>query len=177
MIISGKYLKQLREEAGLSQSELAKLAKVSQAHVAKIENEKVDPRLSTVNRILFMLSKKESARKCSEIMHMNVVSVAPDDSVQKAIGIMHRMGISQLPVLQHGVQVGSIGETTIMRNFDRNIKRLKVKDVVDRPFPMVDMSDTAEILPMLLELHGAVLVSEKGRIRGIITKSDLLSIK
>ncbi len=178
MIITGKYMRQLRDEAGLSQAELAKLAKVSQAHIAKIEGEKVDPRLSTVNRILFILrTRKSSGRKCSEIMHKQVVSVGPDDPVSKAIKIMHRMGISQMPVLHGGVQVGSIGETTIMRNFDRNIKRLRVIDLIDRPFPVVDTQDTIEILPQLLDAHGAVLVSEKGRVKGIITKSDLLAVK
>ncbi|MCX6814898.1 MAG: CBS domain-containing protein [Candidatus Aenigmarchaeota archaeon] len=179
MIITGKYIRQLRKEAGLSQAELAKLAKVSQAHIAKIENEKVDPRLSTVNRILFILRTKKSGNKtkCSEVMHKHVISVGPDDPVHKAIKIMHRMGISQMPVLHDGIQLGSIGETTIMRNFDRNIKRLRVRDVIDRPFPVVDMDDTIEILPGLLDLHGAVLVAEKGRIKGIITKSDLLAVK
>jgi len=179
MIITGKYMRQLREEAGLSQADLAKLAKVSQAHIAKIEGEKVDPRLSTVNRILFILRTRKSASKtrCSEIMHKHVISVGPEDPIYKAIKIMHRMGISQMPVLHGGIQMGSIGETTIMRNFDRNIKRLRVRDVIDRPFPVVDTDDTIEILPSLLDLHGAVLVAEKGRIKGIITKSDLLAVK
>ena len=179
MIITGKYMRQLREEAGLSQADLAKLAKVSQAHIAKIEGEKVDPRLSTVNRILFILRTRKAASRtrCSEIMHKHVISVSPDDPVHKAIKIMHRMGISQMPVLHGGVQLGSIGETTIMRNFDRNIKRLIVRDMIDRPFPVVDTDDTIEILPPLLDLHGAVLVSEKGKIKGIITKSDLLAVR
>ena len=177
MIVTGKYMRQLREEAGLSQSELARLAKVSQAHIAKIEGEKVDPRLSTVNRILFVLRKREGGMRCSQIMHRHVISAGLDDPVQKAIKTMHRMGISQMPVLQKGVQVGSIGETTIMRNFDRNVKRLCVRDMIDRPFPMVDVDDMVEILPGLLDIHGAVLVSEKGKIKGIITKSDLLAVK
>lgn len=179
MIITGKYIRQLREEAGLSQSELARLAKVSQAHIAKIEGEKVDPRMSTVNRILLILKTKRSmsSKKCTDIMHKSVISVSPDESVSKAIKIMHRMGISQMPVMRGQVQIGSIGETTIMRNFDRNIKRLRVRDVIDRPFPVVDAGDTIDVLPSLLDLHGAVLVSEKGRIKGIITKSDLLAVK
>jgi predicted transcriptional regulator len=129
MIVTGKYIRQLREEAGLSQAELARLAKVSQAHIAKIEGERVDPRLSTVNRILFILKTKKSASniKCMDIMHKSVISVSPDDSVSKAIKIMHRMGISQMPVMRGNVQVGSIGETTIMRKFDRNIKRLRLR--------------------------------------------------
>jgi len=179
MIITGKYIRQLREEAGLSQAELARLAKVSQAHIAKIEGEKVDPRLSTVNRILFVLKTRKSAGKvkCSEIMHIHVVSAAPDDPVHKAIKTMHRMGISQMPVMRGQAQLGSIGETTIMRNSDRNLKRLRVRDIIDRPFPVVDVDDTIDMLPPLLDAHGAVLVSEKGRIKGIITKSDLLAVK
>ena len=48
-MITGKYIKGLRVEAGISQTELARLADISQAHIAKIETEKVNPRLSTVN--------------------------------------------------------------------------------------------------------------------------------
>lgn len=177
MIVTGKHMRQLREEAGLSQTELARLAKVSQAHIAKIEGEKVDPRLSTVNRILFILRRKESGVACNDIMHRSVVSLSPDDSVQKAVNIIRKMGISQMPVISRGIQMGSIGEATIMHNFGRNIKRLRVRDVMDRPFPVVDVDDTADMLPKLLDIHGAVLVAERGRIRGIITKSDLLAGK
>ena len=179
MIITGKYIRQMREEAGLSQADLAGLAKVSQAHIAKIEGEKVDPRLSTVNRILFILRtrKSSSSARCSEIMHRHVISAGPDDPVHKAIKMMHRLGISQMPVMRGPVQIGSIGETTIMRNFDRNIKRLRVRDLIDRPFPVVDGEDSIDILPSLLDAHGAVLVSERGKIKGIITKSDLLAVK
>jgi predicted transcriptional regulator len=110
MIVTGKYLRQLMEEAGLSQAELARLAKVSQAHIAKIEGEKVDPRLSTVNRILLILKTKKSASntKCMDIMHKSVISVSPDDTASKAIKIMHRMGISQMPVMRGHVQVGLV---------------------------------------------------------------------
>ncbi|MEM7816146.1 MAG: CBS domain-containing protein [Candidatus Aenigmatarchaeota archaeon] len=177
MIITGKHIRQKREEVGLSQAELAKLARVSQAHIAKIESDKVDPRLSTINRIMFALKTRESRKTCSDVMHRGVVYASPDDPVGKIIKTMHRMGISQMPVIQRGVQVGSIGETTIMRNFDRNIRKMRVKDIIDKPFPIVDVNDTIEMLPGLLEVHQAVLVSEKGKIKGIITKSDLLSLK
>lgn len=49
-------IKKMRIEAGLTQNELARMIGVSQAHIAKIENEKVDPRLSTINKILQVLS-------------------------------------------------------------------------------------------------------------------------
>jgi predicted transcriptional regulator len=79
--------------------------------------------------------------------------------------------------MSRGVQTGSLGEATIMHNFGRNIKRLRVRDVMDRPFPVVDVDDTVDMLPKLLDMHGAVLVAERGRVKGIITKSDLLAGK
>ena len=59
MIITGSTIKKMRLEAGLTQKQLAELARVSQAHVAKIEKGRVDPRLSTVNRILQVLIEGE----------------------------------------------------------------------------------------------------------------------
>lgn len=176
MIVTGDYIKKLRTERGLSQTELAKLANISQAHIAKIENEKVDPRLSTVNKILLVLSKREKIIRCSEVMS-RVMSVRPETPVKKIIAVMKSSGFSQLPVLEGGRQVGMISEATLLHNMDKNLDHMEAKDILDKPFPVVDSSDTIEILPPLLDIHPAVLVSEKGRIHGIITKSDLLGMK
>ncbi len=174
--MTGDHIKKLRMERGLSQTELARLANISQAHIAKIENEKVDPRLSTVNRILLILSKREKIVKCSEVMS-KLMSVKPETPVKKIITIMKSSGFSQLPVIERGRQVGMISEATLLHSMDRNLEHLEAKDILDKPFPVVDSEDTTDILPPLLDIHPAVLVSEKGRIRGIITKSDLLGMK
>lgn len=175
-IITGDYIRKLRIEKGLSQAELAKLAGISQAHVAKIENDKVDPRLSTVNRILLILSKRENATKCGGIMS-RLIFVKPQTPVKNVITIMRSSGFSQVPVLENGRQIGVISEATILHNMDKNLNNLEAKDILDKPFPVVDSEDTVDILPPLLDIHPAVLVSERGRIQGIITKSDLLGIK
>ena len=60
-------IKKLRIKAGMSQSELAKKAGVSQAHIAKIETGKVDPRFSTVKRILECLQEEEKDH-CTKYM-------------------------------------------------------------------------------------------------------------
>ena len=176
-MITGKYIKKLREEAGLSQSDVARLAGITQAHIAKIENERVDPRLSTINRILFVLSGEKRPVRCRDIMKRNIISAKPNDPVKKVIKIMRDFDISQLPVFQGKTQVGSITEATIMKNLDRRIKNLQVKDILDKPFPVIDGNDSIEILPNLLDFHPAVLVNENGKIKGIITKSDLLGVR
>ncbi len=176
-MITGDYIKGLRKERGLSQTELAKLAGISQAHVAKIESEKVDPRLSTVNRILSVLSSFEKQTTCSDIMTRSIVSVKPKAPVKKVISIMRSHGISQIPVFDKGNQVGSVRETTLLQNMEKNLDDIEAKDIVDKPFPVVDSKDPVDILPPLLDVHPAVLVSESGKICGIITKSDLLGLK
>ncbi len=176
-MITGEHIRKLRMERGLSQSELAKLAGISQAHVAKIENEKVDPRLSTVNRILLVLSKMEKLVLCRDIMTRDIISAKPETPVKRVIALMKSSGISQIPVIDGGRQIGSIRETTLLQNMDRNLTHLEAKDIMDKPFPVVDSEDPVEILPPLLDIHPAVLVSENGRIRGIITKSDLLGVR
>ena len=63
MMVTGLTIKKLRLEAELTQRELAELAGVSQAHIAKIERRRVDPRLSTINKILQVLAEgKDSLR-------------------------------------------------------------------------------------------------------------------
>ncbi|NIP40896.1 MAG: CBS domain-containing protein [Candidatus Aenigmarchaeota archaeon] len=177
MIVTGDYIRKLRMERGLSQTELARLSNISQAHIAKIERGRVDPRLSTINRILFVMSKKEREIHCRDIMTRDIISVKPNTSVEKIIAIMRSSGISQIPVFDGNDQVGSIRETTILHNMDKNLHRIEAKHILDKPFPVVDSEDPVEILPPLLDIHPAVLVSERGRIRGIITKSDLLEMK
>jgi predicted transcriptional regulator len=177
IIITGEMLKRMRTEARMSQTELARLAGISQAHIAKIENDKVDPRLSTVNKILFVLGKNKKAYLCSDIMNRQIISAKPDDPIPKIISIMKSSGISQLPIMRGNDQVGSIRESTLIHNTDRNLKQLNVSDIIDKPFPVVNAEDPIEILLPLLDFHPAVLVAEKGRIKGIITKSDLLELR
>lgn len=173
-MITGKYIRKLREDARISQAELARLAGISQAHVAKIEGDKVDPRLSTVNRMLNVLSSEKKGKTCGDIMSRKIAHVHPGESVTKAVELMKKLNISQMPVFSGNTQVGSIRDSTITRNLDRKLERLHVRDIMDKPFPVVDAGDDMRMLPSLMEFHPAVLVVQKGRLTGIITKSDLL---
>ena len=177
ILVTGKLLKEMRNEAGLSQAGLAKLARVSQAHVAKIELGRVDPRLSTVNRILRTLRGRDRRKRCKSVMNPNIIFVEPDTPIRESVDIMRERNISQIPVMSGQTQVGSVDEATIIKNMERRLHLLQVKHIMDRPFPVVDVMDPVEIAQPLLDFHSAVLAAEKGRIRGIITKVDLLGLK
>lgn len=175
MVISGSTLKRLRLEAGLTQRELAEMVDVSQAHIAKIEKERVDPRLSTVNKILRVLTEREG-KKCGEIMSPHVISIKPLDIVSKASQLMMKHAISQLPVLESGKIVGTITEDSIVRNLSTTLSDERIERIMQAPLPSVPEDTSVGMIQPLLQDHPAVLVVRRGEIVGIIARSDLLKV-
>ena len=175
MIIKGSILKKMRLEAGLTQSQLAKMVGVSQAHIAKIEGEKVDPRLSTVNKILEILTS-EKRRRCNEIMTRNVIVTNPKEKIKKVSEIMVKHSISQLPVIEGDRVVGMITEEGIVKHLSSNIAEEPVENIMEPPLPTVPEDTDIVAIRSILETHSGVLVTRKGKLVGIITRSDLLKV-
>jgi len=173
LLITGSTLRKLRIEAKLTQKRLAELVGVSQAHIAKIEQGKVDPRLSTVNKILQVLTEGKE-KKCRDLMTRGVLFARPEDSVLKVSEIMVRHAISQMPVMDGHKVVGTITEESIIRKLGSNIANEKVKNVMDPPLPIVSEETSIDAIRPLLERRQGVLVARGKKIIGIITRSDLL---
>ncbi|MDH5686163.1 MAG: helix-turn-helix domain-containing protein, partial [Hadesarchaea archaeon] len=119
----------MRTRLGLSQKQLAELADVTQAYISKIEARTVDPRMSTLEKISKALERATAMEKratVGQIMTSPIVAVKSDDRVDKAIQLMKSHDISQLPVLDEEVQVGSISEATVMQRIasGENMARL-----------------------------------------------------
>jgi len=172
-MITGSLLKKMREEVGMTQERVAELAGISQAHVAKIENEKVNPRLLTVNKIMSILTSNDRL-KCDIFATKKVIHVKPKDSLNVATKLMKKNDISQLPVIDKGICIGSISDKTIVRNLHRISSSTKVTELMEEPFPTTNCGEQMEVVKTLLEYHPAVLVTDRGKIVGILTKSDLL---
>jgi predicted transcriptional regulator len=171
--VTGASIRRLREEGGLTQKRLAELAGVSQAHVAKIEQGKVDPRLSTVNRILSVLSAGKK-KKCGDVMTKGVLFAKPNDSVLRASEVMVKNGISQMPVMIGVKIVGTITEEGIVRNLGLDLSKERVKKVMEGALPTVSEEMSVDAVRPLLERYAGVLVARNREIVGIITRSDLL---
>lgn len=179
--IDPREIKRIRKELGITQEKLARRAGVTQAYIAKLENGKVDPRLSTFNRILeALINCKKSKIKAKTIMSSPIIGVKPYEKVEKVIKLMNENNISQVPVLAGSKVVGGITERSLVRkSMDFNdIYERNAMEVMDEPFPIVSEEDDLEIVKYLLEEHPAVIVQNRqGAPIGIITRSDLFKLK
>jgi len=173
LLATGTSLKKLRTEAGLTQKRLAELVGISQAHIAKIEQGKVDPRLSTINKILAVLTEGRKM-KCKDMMTEGVLFAKPSNSILKVSEVMVRHAISQMPVLNGSRVVGTITEEGIIRNLSADIAEEKVQKIMDPPLPTVSEETSVNAIRPLLERHQGVLVTRGKEFVGIITRSDLL---
>jgi len=175
-------LKKRRNELGLTQSDLAKRAGVSQPLIARIESGDVDPRLSTVRKILeaFEEAKKEQQILIKDLMHSPVIHVSPEDFVEEVVSLMRTHGFSQVPVLEREIPVGSISEDMIVRLMGESkkkpISQLKISEIMGESFPAVSPSVSIAVVSHILEENPAVLVVEKGTVVGLVTKHDVMKL-
>jgi predicted transcriptional regulator len=174
---------QKRRLLGLKQSELAKLAGVSQSLIAKVESGKIDPAYTKVKNILEALEKLEVQAKiqAGKVLHNKVVGIQKNEPVSKVVQLMKSYGYSQLPVFDGKRSVGSVSEKTILNQILAGkdlaqITKLSIEDVMEEAFPQVDEDAPLSLISSLLQIYSAVLVSKKGTAVGIITKADLLRI-
>jgi predicted transcriptional regulator len=174
-------IKKLRLELDLTQHGLASRAGVSQPLIARIESGDVDPRLSTLRKIFnaFDAARKERVL-VRNIMHSPVIHTNSGDSLEDAVRILEEHGFSQMPVIDSGVPVGSISTDQIVRTMtDQDIKKvshLLVRDIMGDSFPTVSPTNDANTVSRILEKNPAVLVLEKGKVIGVVTKHDVMKM-
>jgi len=178
--IDPREVRKIRKELGITQEELARKAGVTQAYVAKLESGKVDPRLSTFNRILqALLECKHGQLHARDVMSSPVIYVKPYDTVEDVIRLMNDHNISQLPVVAGDNVVGSVTERSLVRKSleHEDIYDRKVMEIMDDPFPIVSEEEDLEVVKYLLEDNPAVIVQDReGHLAGIITRVDIFRI-
>lgn len=166
-------LRERRKELDLTQSELADRAGVSQPLIARIEGGDVDPRLSTLRRIVEALDETEGdVPRARDLMHTDVVSVRPDDAVRDAVRKMDEEAYSQLPVLEHDRPVGSISQGDLV-DVPEEARDAPVSEYMVESFPNVGTDASLDEVRHLLEYYKAVVVTENGETVGIITEADV----
>ena len=106
-----------------------------------------------------------------------LITVQTEELVSHAIERMRHHKISQIPVRDVNGFVGSIDETTLLKDFisNKNIADMPIKELMGVPYPTVQVSATTEEVSELLSNgHQAVLVHSEHDTMHIITKHDLI---
>jgi predicted transcriptional regulator len=166
----------LRKDIGITQADLAIEVGVSQSYIARLERGTLDPKLSVMAKIVEVLLHHES-KTCTEIMTPDPVTVDARDLASTAVGLMQKHNYSQVPVLRGTQLIGIVTERDIIRNLQHDMNELSVQAVMSpEGVPIVDETTPVDIIMPLFQNYQAILVQTQGRIRGIITRSDLLKL-
>lgn len=106
-----------------------------------------------------------------------IVSVTPGATVRQAIRLMALHDVSQVPVMDGTVCVGSVAESQLTTKSlaDPKVLDHTVSDAMDQPFPIVESDQAVESVAKLLsKSNRAVLMRKDGIIQGIVTRYDVL---
>ena len=163
------------EELGLTQAELAERAGVSQPLIARIEGDDVDPRLSTLRRIVDALEEAEGGVvRAEDVMTGDVVTLQRDDSIGQALERMDAEGYSQLPVVRDDFPVGIVSLSDVRHlGDDVDHDALPVAEAMQGSIATVSPETTLDAVDNYLDYHDAVIAVEGERMIGIITEADV----
>lgn len=122
---------------------------------------------TTINDIL--ITKTDTAK---------ILSVSSDSKASDAVSLMHQHQISQIPVIDNGKSVGSVHEDTLMKLLydGANLALQNVSTIMGRSLPTLDMgTNIAEAYRLLLSGAQAILVMDKSKPVGVISRMDLVN--
>jgi predicted transcriptional regulator len=168
-------IKTIRKKLGLTQSELAKQSNVSQSLITKIESGTLDPTYSKVKQIFEVLNSLSSSKekKAKDIMNKKLIGIGPETPIKDIIKEMRKHSISQMPVIKGDHCIGLISETILLDAFGKK-DITKAEDIMGDIPPIIAKDTSIDLISQLLRVFPIVMVSEKGRLLGVITKADIL---
>lgn len=170
-------IKNIRKRVGMTQGELAKLADVSQSMIAKIESGLLDPSYSNAKKIFAALDSLTNKKniQIEQVMVKKIISVSPNDTLKDAIETMKKYGISQTPVIDGNSVAGFISEGILLDAImNTHNPKARISEVMSEAPPIVAVSADIDAASHLLKYYPLVLVSDKGKLVGVLTKADLL---
>ncbi len=174
-------IKEIRKKAGLTQGQLAKKAGVSQSLIAKIESGMLDPTYNNAKKIFTALDELTEKKevKAEEIMNKKIISLNHTESIKEAIKKMKKYDISQMPVVDGDKILGLVSESTIINKMGsvddpQKLLDLKITEVLVESPPIITPNAKMDVISSLLKFYPVLLVAESGKIKGLITKADML---
>lgn len=178
-------IKKTREELGLTQSKLAKLSGIQPSYLNMIENSTNSKPSYEVLKTIFKKLEEESQKRlghlttAEKMCTKNIITANKNDFVEDIVKLMHSKDISQIPVVDSSGCIGLVTENSFVKYLTENGKEklilARAKDAVETPPPTFDVDEKITDDHLTLLNHSrCLLVTDKGKLFGIITKMDAL---
>lgn len=176
-------IKRLRKKLNISQKELGDLLNIPQSTISRIENKSIDPPYSKFKRIYEHLEnerkiREKSKKHAEDIMTPEILSIKSSSTIREAVDLMNNHEISQLPIIDNNLNIGSISSKKIQKSITDNpeLINMDVSLIKELPFPEIDRKWNVKDISDLLLKYSAVLVKKNNEYIGIITDSDFLRL-
>ncbi len=177
-------IRDMRKSLGLTQSELAEMAKISRTSLVKLENGQAKLSYETVKRIFDELEALRNIRKGSLIDTVTLASIHTPQFVGLDVNTsmndvyvrIHETGFSQFVVTDSGKIVGSITDKKAigaLSKLGNDVQDHIVGEFMDDSFPILsENTPVVKALPLILS-YQAVLTAGMGKDIGIVTNNDV----
>jgi cystathionine beta-synthase len=133
------------------------------------QNQLLDSDRTTLKTLLHV---KHTAKNVAPL-----VSVRPSTSIKDALELMNTHEFSELPVLdEYGQPCGSARDSRLMGKVleNREALDLPIETAMDKPMPALDAQTDVKDVIAPLKQYPYVLVSDFGRIIGVVSRHDAL---
>lgn len=176
MLFEIKKIKSIRKQLGLTQKDLAFRAQISQSLIAKIESGKLDPTYSKVKQIEDVIVNliDSQALTANDIMVKKIIFCHKKEKVTAVARKLIKYNFSQMPVVEQGVVLGLVTESCVLENSQKDMSNLLVEQIFKESPPIISLETRLPIIISLLKYYSIVLVKNKGKLEGLITRADIL---
>jgi predicted transcriptional regulator len=179
MIRDIRDIRRARKAVEWTQKDLADATELSQSAIAKIEKGRYGVSHETFCRIAEALEiKSQEAGDCltlGDIMETDIITMAPEEPVEKAVRLMNEHSISQIPLFEGNSHIGTVTSTGLAVALTQDPGIRTVGKAMARELPMLNESaQVNRAITALLEEFHAILVTRSGEVVGIVTSEDVL---
>lgn len=120
-------------------------------------------------------------KTCRDVVNsrrsQRLIAVTADQTVMEAIDLMKKYDIENIPVFEHGKNMGSVSESGLFHLLvtSADAKTKSIRAVMEKPYPEVDFNTPIERLSSIITKEtGAVLTKDDSGSYHIITKYDII---
>jgi len=175
------YLIELRKSLRITQPQLARIIDEPRSTIARIESKKYEPKFEVIQKIYNFLYKKQniSQKPLCEFGKRKIVSVKPNQTINKAIDLIIKHKFECIPVIDNDVVKGKITTMKLAtRKTSARDSKIKVSNFMEEPPIIVPcLTPGTLIKPFLESSSDCVIITEKGELIGLVTLWDFLNQK